>query len=283
MDFLVPTELTPQNQWQLELMIESFKSLNIEDKLLICFCSDSADNFIPDMTKNLSTHSNTMLIRNLGMTRGYTNLNKLYAIKAAIEEKRVGKKFFVLEPDMVICSTPKIETNESSCHFQVDPNFVPEFINQHTNLEKYFDIQPNAIESNQWASADSPMCFVDFPIEFFDELISKAEDYIYKQFYYDGKIWDRSINAVINVALYKYIGKYNAFANFDYKCSLHSKVLCNFIHYEHGYHPLFHKNMFPFKPPHFFSLGNPFKTLAEYAPTTSFQFISNLAQKYLKK
>ena len=33
MDFFVSTELTPQNQWQLELMIESFKTIGLEDKL----------------------------------------------------------------------------------------------------------------------------------------------------------------------------------------------------------------------------------------------------------
>ena len=282
MDFFVAAELTPQNQWQLELMIESFKALNIQDNLLICFCTDSADNFIPEMTKNLSVHKNTMLIRNFGQLRGCNELNKLYAIKAAIKEKRLGEKFFVLEPDMTICSEPIVDTNESSCHFQVDPTFVPEFINQHTNLKKYFDMEPNEIESNQWSSADFPMCFVQFPYEFFDQLIAEAEDYIFKQLYYEDKVWDRSINAILNIALYKHIGKYNAIANFDYKCSLHSKVVNKFIHYEHGYQPLFHKNMFPFNPPFYFSLGNPFKTLTEYSPTPPFQVLSNLAQKYLK-
>lgn len=284
MEFFVSVELTPQIQWQIELMIESFNALNMQDKLLICFCSDSADDFIPDMVKNLGNHVNTMLIRNLGKTRGHTDLNKLYGIKTALEQKRLGKKFFVLEPDMVICSPPKIETNEISCHFQVDPTFVPEFINEHTDLEKYFNIQPNAIESNQWSAAGSPICFVDFPVEFFDQMILDAEDYVYKQFYYNEKVWNRSMQVIMNMTLYRYIGKYyNAYASFDYKSSLHSKTVNNFIHYEHGYQPLFHKNMFPYKPPHFLSLGNPFKTLAEYSPTPAFQFISNLSKQYLKR
>ncbi len=284
MDFLVAAELNPQNQWQIELMIESFNALNAQDKLLVCLCSDVADNFIPDMTKNISKHSNTMLIRNFGQLRGYSELNKLYAIRAAIEQKRIGKKFFVLNPDMILCHMPTVESDDNaSCHFQVDPTFVPELIDQNTDLQSYFNIKANSISSNQWASADTPICFCNFPIEFFEELIFDAEKYIYNQFYKNEKIWNRSIQTLFNIALYKYMGNFSAYAKYEFKCTLHSKVINNFIHYEHGYQPIFHKNMFKFTPPYYFSLGNPFKTLAEYSPTPTFQLISKLAQMYLRK
>ena len=40
MKYFVSATLSPQVQWQLELMIESFKSLGIEDKLFIYLAVD---------------------------------------------------------------------------------------------------------------------------------------------------------------------------------------------------------------------------------------------------
>ena len=47
--------------------------------------------------------------------------------------------------------------------------------------------------------------------------------------------------------------------------------------------PIFSKNMFGFKPPEYFSFGNPFKVLSEYSPTMAFMRMSNVAKSYLEK
>jgi len=282
MDFLVCSELNPQNQWQLELMIESFRSINAQDRLVICFTTNDGTKFMPEMTKNLSSHQNTMLIPDFGSIKGYHGFNKLFGIITAMREKRVGNKFVLLEPDMVICRVPKVAESDRSCTYQTNNSFTIDMVNDQSGLLESINSDIESFEKKNWPRAVTPMIFTNFPIEFFEELVSIMENYVYKQYLNKGKVWDGTVNAVFNLGLHKHIGEYNPYPIYDLACSMHANKLGYFVNYHDGFMPMFHKNMFPYTPPNFFSLGNPFKVLSQYSPTQAFQYMSGLAQLYLQ-
>lgn len=282
MEFIVPAELNPQNQWQIELMIEGFKVLGLQDKLVVCLATDDPKSFIPEMTKNLSAHRNVMLIRNHGAARGFEPLNRLYGVRAAILDGRVGETFFVLEPDMVPCRVPTVDTSVACCTYQFDPNFFLEVINVNTPTKRHFGFEPGEVGNDSWACAGPLMCFHGFPVEFFEEVIKESESYVYRQFYDTGSAWDRSVQSATNMVMHRHLGRFTARALYDMECNLMSDRLATFIHYETGFPPLFTKSMFPYSSPQRFSLGNPFKTLSQYAPTQPFQYLSQIATQYLR-
>lgn len=282
MKFIVPAELNPQNQWQIELMIQGFKLIGLEESLVVCLATDDPNSFIPEMTKNLSTHRNIMLVPNTGARRGFEPLNRLYGVRSALLDGRLGDTFFVLEPDMVPCRIPSTSEITPNCSYQFDPNFFLEVINVNTPTKRHFGLEPAEVRNDQWACAGPLMCFSGFPPEFFDELIFESEQYVYRQFYDSGVAWDRSVQSATNYVMHKHLGSFSAIASYDLECNLMSDKLATFIHYETGFPPLFTKSMFAYKPPHYLSLGNPFRTLSQYAPTPPFQYLSQLATQYLR-
>lgn len=282
MDFLVCSELNPQSQWQLELMIESFRSLSIQDRLVVCFTTNDGNNIMPEMTKNLSSHSNTMLMPDFGTIKGYHGFNKLFGIITAMREKRVGKKFVLLDPDMVICKVPKVPDNNRFCAYQTDSSFTIDMVDNESGLLEIVNSDLDSFQKKNWPMASTPMIFTNFPVEFFEELVSLMEAYVYKQYLKNDKVWDGTTNAIFNLGLHRHIGEYNPYPIYDLSCSMQANKLGCFINYRDGFMPMFHKSMFPYTPPNFFSLGNPFKILSQYAPTQAFQYMSALAQLYLQ-
>lgn len=282
MDFLVCSELNPQNQWQLELMIESFRSINAQDRLVVCFTTNDGNNIMPEMTKNLSSHQNTMLIPDFGILKGYSGFNKLFGIITAMREKRVGNKFTVLEPDMVICRIPKLPDNDRSCTYQTDNSFTIDMVDEESNILDFVKSDLDSFKKKNWPRATTPMIFNNFPVEFFEELVGIMDGYVYKQYLRNDKVWSGTVNAVFNLGLYNHIGEYNPYPIYDLSCSMQANKLGCFVNYKDGFMPMFHKSMFPYTPPNFFSLGNPFKVLSQYAPTQAFQYMSALAQLYLQ-
>jgi len=283
MKFFVSTGLSPQVQWQLELMIESFKYSNINDDLVICFATDSSDNLMKEMTKNLGNHKATMLMRDYGSERDYDGFNEIFGIITAMKEKKLGNQFFVLEPDMVIYRIPKLPENDRCCQYQVDPSFTIEAAEKETGIFSLLDIDIKTINKNNWPMATAPIGFSYMPVEFFEKMLVIADEYVYRQYIKNDNLCPKTMQAILNLTISKFLGEINAYPIFDLSCNMRATNIGNFIHYKEGFHPMFHKSMFPYTTSKFFSLGNPFKVLSQYAPTPAFQHMSNIAQRYLRQ
>lgn len=283
MDFFVSADLTPQNQWQLELMIESFKTIGLEDKLLVCVASENDPKILPEFSSNMRGHARTLVHRNIGAARGFEPLNKLYAVSFAMKDKVLSEKFVMLDLDTIIFSNPQDVQEQVFCRFQIDPYFTPELIEEKTGVKEHFGVDPKDLPSDKWPSAYGSMVFGGFPSEFFDETINLCERYVFNQIKSGKTPWSESVTAAINMQLHKYVGKYSAIGTYELDCDLFSNHPKNFINYRNGYMPVFSKSMFEFKPPSYFSFGNPFKVLSEYSPTMAFMRASNVAKSYLER
>lgn len=282
MKYFVSATLSPQVQWQLELMIESFKSLGIEDKLFIYLAVDGTPNYLDNYSKNIKSHKNLIKHINYGRKKGFEPLNVVFSIVSALNDGIIQDEFVLLPTDCIIYKEiEEVEEleNISFCKFQTDPLFTPELINKEVDL-KNFDLNVSDIPSDFWPYASSVFHFKNFSIDFFNELGRISEEYVFNQIKNKLQPWNKTIQIALNIQLRKYIGKYSSLQTNEMTCNLSSNQVNNFIHYETGYYPIFNKNMFLFNP---ISFGNPIEILAYNAPTLAFSYTSGIAQKYLKK
>lgn len=281
MDYFVSGNYEPFDQWQIELLIESFKYHKIEDKLFISLAKKPDMDLHPEFTKNLPKHERKQIHENIGSIRGHDGLNKFYALSWAVKEKLIEQPFFILEPDMVLHSIPKNIEENPVVSFQIDPYFNIELIQKNLDLEKILDIKDLKLEN--WPQIGKIIYFNGYPLEFFEETIDVYERILFRQLKETGKVWEYTDQLIWNLQIYNYFGRTSIKGVYDYESNMLNHYPRNFIHYEDGFVPAFHKDMFPFKAPNYISFGNPFKSLKNNAPTGAFNYMSKLAKNYLEK
>lgn len=276
MDYFVDLDQNPFNQWQLELLIESFRKHNLQDKLVVCLNQcDSVVN--PEFVVNTYHHGRVISHPNIGKLRGYDKLNSYYGMSWALEEGLLKQPFFKLPLDCVLFSAPVEAPDYPIVSYQIDPFFTPELVIENTGL---FDKEQ--LEEN-WPSAGEIYCFNKFPTEFFAQLIDLTERLVFRQLRKNGKFWDLTDRLALNLKLQESVGKVPIQGVYDYESDMYGNLPKSFIHYDKGFMPIFHKDMFAYSPPDYISLGNPFKVLSENFPSGAFHYMSVLAKSYLDK
>lgn len=279
MHYFVSTTYEPHYQWQIELLIESFKKHNMQDKLVVSFTKLDDEVLHPDFSANIISHPNIITHDNIGKTRGYSKLNDFYALYWALKAGHLEQPFMVIPTDSVMFSPPSVLTPDYPyLQYQVDPFFTPELVIN--NVGNIIDID---LKNENWPSMGSILCFTKFPIEFFEQGIELVESLVYKQLKENGKIWEYTERLAWNLMVFNRIGDVSILGVYDYESDMMSNFPKNFIHYDRGFLPIFHKDMFPYLSPNYFSFGNPFKVLGENSPTGAFKYMSDLANVYNRR
>lgn len=280
MKYFVGTTLSTEVQWQLELMIESFKYAGIEDKLYIFISTDGKPKFHESFCQNLTSHKNLFIQPNYGKRKGYLPLNCISNLIEAMNKKILGDEFVILPTDCVIYKEPESIEENSGCKFQTDLLFSPEVINQKIDMLSVFEINPTEITTEMWPYATQIIQFKNFHVTFFEDLLYRTERYLFNQFHKRIKHFPKTIQTAINLHLKMYIGKYLPIQTTTMCNQLLDHEINNFVHYDTGYYPIFNKSMFKYNP---VALADPFEILANNKPTFAFAYLSGLAENYLKK
>jgi len=278
MDYFVSLEQTPFSQWQLELLIESFKKHNLQDSLVVSIAKSEGDPVNPEFIYNTFNHKRIIGHQNVGKSRGFERLNVFYGISWALKEGLLKEPFFVMPLDSVLYSQPTDHPDYPAISYQIDPFFTPELVVENTG--KLFDKKD--LEEN-WPSIGDTMFFNKFPEIFFDQVIELTEKLVFRQLKESGKFWNLTDRLALNLKVQEYVGKVPILGAYDYESDMLSNFPKNFIHYDKGFMPIFHKEMFSYTPPDYISLGNPFRVLSENYPSGAFHYMSNLAKSYLEK
>lgn len=279
MDYFVNIEDTPYDHWQLELLIESFKILNLEDKLLVAVTS-STQNPIEEFLYNFRQHKRVINYPNIGAARGYNQLNRYYCLSACLEQGLLTQPFTLLEPDMIL-NIP-IQEYSQNIVLQLDPFFNLEYINSQFDITKYLEIIKNPIK---WIELGSTMVFKDVPISFFKSLPSLIEELAIKQIELSGKIFEDTDKIAMTINL---MMSHNLSINCVYDLEVPlvgHEINRNIIHYEHGLPPFFNKKMFQFKSPINFAMGtyNPILAIGKETSTPATLVVSGITNEYAAK
>lgn len=270
MQYFVSIENTPYYHWQLELLIQSFKKLNCEDKLIVAI-ADKKSAIYPEFLFNLSKHKKVFRHPQLAKN-GYKELNPLYAMSLAIRGKILEQPFVFLKPHVILRREPAHELIKYPQIILGKSEINAELIKENCEQEfkNFIPLSPVAIFNN-------------IPFTVFQETITLAEDLTKnnskKELY--KKIPDIAFS--INLSKYSNQGKIASIKDENLISDMLENDDSNFIEYEHGMPPVFNKSLFKFSPPLYFSAGDPIKILSDNFPSKNSYYIALLAKELMEK
>jgi hypothetical protein len=282
MEYLVSTENTPYCQWQLELLIESFKHHNCEDNLLVCLSGSDSDSTM--FWRNIPNHKRIQTHENIGEIRGYKGVNALYDLYFALKNKWISQPFAYIPIDVVLKNKLNIDfsSDYSEIVFSPSPFFTFELAEE--KVGSFWEITNKQKEDyeKKWVPLGPIMIFNKMPEILFERAIVLTEKLALQQILRKKPIWEHTATLAWSMILSDFSENLLLRGDYFLKMTMLDNGNCSFVHYEHGLPPVFNKTMFQYKKPEFLSFGNPFEVLSENSPTENAHFMSELAKKSLK-
>jgi hypothetical protein len=283
MQYLVVAENTQYYHWQLSLLIESFKKHNLQNDLCI-FLVDSNEKTNERFSKNLIEHQNKNIFENIGKTRGFDKLNKLYGMLWAIESNKIKQPFALIPADVILEKPINLDLHEyPEIYFNPDKDFNFNYVkNSVPNLLEILNRENKKIE-DYWISIGPVIVFNNMPIDFFRMFVVKAEILALKQLIYNQKIFDKTDRLALSINIFDFMNKGAIKEDYNLTKSMLEYNETSFIHYEHGMPPVFNKSMFRYDPPDYASFGDPYEAILENPATPSAYLMSELVKNIIEK
>ena len=283
MQYLVVAENTQYYHWQLSLLIESFKKHNLQNDLCI-FLVDSNEKTNERFSKNLIEHQNKKIFENIGKTRGFDKLNKLYGMLWAIESNKIKQPFALIPADVILEKPINLDLHEyPEIYFNPDKDFNFNYVkNSVPNLLEILNRENKKIE-NYWISIGPVIVFNNMPIDFFRMFVVKAEILALKQLIYNQKIFEKTDRIALSINIFDFMNKGAIKEDYNLTKSMLEYNETSFIHYEHGMPPVFNKSMFRYDPPDYASFGDPYEAILENPATPSAYLMSELVKNIIEK
>lgn len=268
MNYFVSIEKTSYDLWQIELLIQSFKKLGIQDNLYIAI-ADTNQPVNVNFTSNIKQHKNKFLFPNINGVK-----KQFFCLASLVYENKLPLPFVTIHPDMVIVKDiPKYDIDFVFSSFDEDQNYKNEFKNiaiNLTNRDTLPLIKPSAV---YYIGENIQKSFFDILYKF-----SLVLDKFSGNDWLEKAIWYLSVTEYCNDKEIT-IG-HQLFE----QCLLNYDLFANFIHYKHGYPPYFHKKHFQYKEPCFLSLeeSDPFKAICLVNSNESTKHIIDIVESYWK-
>jgi hypothetical protein len=255
-DYLTIIQNTPFFHWQTELLIESFKLLNMQDNLVIGVVPSNKKSLV--CTKNLKDHKRKF--QSDKYPSDFLPINQAYLTYVALKKEIIKQPFALIHSDTIIVQPLNLIENNIS--FSVNPFILQDF-------KKFDKILPLG-----------GICqFNDVPIIFFERVMYNTNQLINKL---DADLVNRAA-WMQTLAEYNAKGKVEGIP-IEVKMWENLTKESSFIHYSKGYPPFFNKKMFSFNFNFSMSADNVFNVLEnpENDITTSTHYIQQLIKLYKK-
>jgi len=278
MNYFVCADNSPYFQWQLDLLLESFKLHGTDDLLLVALVPSSQAPQ-PLFCTNLRKHPRIMAAGDIGRLRGYERLTPIYAISSALKAGHLRQPFMIVRPDCVMFDPPSVKSEKvAKIVVQGDPLFTLDSVRENIpNLHEYFG-------GKEWPTVGNIMYFDKIPPEFFSRVSFLTELLAYEQLKNGKNIWPDTDRAAWAVVISEMITQTHVQIVYTWEMPLvASGAKHNFISYEKGVPAHFSKPMFMFNP---ISFGDPYeilKSLPTKYHTEAIEYISRLSKKCLEK
>lgn len=275
MEYFVSIENSGYFYWQVDLLLESFKSTKV-DGPIVAIAKNNASQKPSMFAKNIIEHSNKFFHENLGRERGYLPINKPYAILLALKNKLLSSHFAVLHPDMVLVN-PLKEYEENIVFHAQAPN---------SDFKKHIDPYLEKIaKARKLDLKDFPphiplggtIIFRDVKPDFFERVMLRMAQ-LYRE--HGDKKFDIA-KAAWTITIYEHLGLYTVRGLHLEKQLLDHEVKTNLIHYRNGLPPLFSKKFYGFED--FQMMKDPYQVLLEYNPSDATNYVQKLVRSYQSK
>ena len=266
MNYFVSVEDSYYHSWQIELLIESFKVLGLEDNLYISVAQSDKEYLKNNI--NFSTHAKKYIHKNIGRQTGILKLNKWGSLYTLIENNILSLPVTVIDPDTVIQKDIKIQ--DEQLVFSIDHSFV-----YNKRYAKLVRLSKN--ETNKWPNLGEVFVFNELPLNFFNDMA------IFCQMVG----LDPNKYQVDKVALFATLCKHKVSkisASNDIEGNLIESQLKNIISYRHGVNPVFNKKLYKSNDMNFsMATDNPINLLSKMDHTPSLEYVSKVAKRIINR
>jgi hypothetical protein len=282
MEYFVSTDQRAYHDWQIELMIESFKAQGLENKLIITAAETNEQRY--NKLHNTLGHAKYFQHSNIGMQRGFSKLNELYSLAWCINNGKINYPICIMQPHVVLFNK-NYEINfpegQASLNVAIDPFFTFQLANQKAG--DFWQKQINTMNyyKDNWLPIGSLIFINNIPIEFINRTIAVAEYLIVEQIINKIPVWEDTVKLAWVINTIDFIGRININASYIYASSMNNGNITPFIDYNHGLSPHFNKSMFLYAPPVCMSFGDPIETLLNCHSSPNADYMSELSNKII--
>lgn len=285
MQYFVSAENTSYFYWQLELLIESFAMLGLEDSLVIAMAENDSQK-VGGFSSNLVRHANKFVHPNEGRHMGYLPLNRVGSIRYALAYGLLKFPFAVIHADMVM-RRPLDEPEEGQPtvllnNFEDFPMSEEEIVKGEiaTSLKSLAEERGVSVE-------DLPKVpFLSPPIVFNKSFESISEVFL-----------ARLQNNIVSIAerrgpsfpCEKAAWELTLTESFQH-CSVLGKFMAapllfdsdevNFVHYRTGIPPVFNKRFYRYEDGVYLAGQGPYDTLLEHNTSLGTDFVQKVVRSY---
>lgn len=216
------------HEWQIDILLNSFKNLKLDDKLFIAVATNKKNrNYKKD---------NFYFFKDIGSEKEYLKYNKWYSLYLLIKSGTLKQPIVVLEPHMLLASPINYDfssnvTYQPSNEFNYSDKYLIKNINMHNQdyIKKY------------WFNFGDTVIFNNLKEDFFLDILIKIESYsLYLDDYNNlDKIalsqclWDYALNQELNIR-----------PQIDIESTLNQNNLKSILNYRHGFKSIFNKNFY---------------------------------------
>ena len=281
MDYFISFETCPFNEWQMELLLESFKKHELTENLMLATTRKNCISYWS--VENLKNHPHKIIHENIGDKKGYLPLNDIYSLIWCLEKEKISMPLAIIPPHSVIKKPlPKFNEDNKSIVFlyQVDPFFTFEQAEKNTG-EFWKNYKEKKHYMENWANLGTIMVMDNMPKIFFMKVAKIMEELIVHQIMEKKPIWEHTNRLAWTICLADNKEDIQIFTPKDLITMMLSQKDGSIIDYQMGLPPIFSLSMFRFPEPDYFSFGDPIKILSDCIQTPNSHYISNLATKIL--
>jgi hypothetical protein len=284
MKYFVSVDKCAFHDWQLELLLESFNTLSLENDLCLATTTNSSNRY--PFVSNIKNHKIIYQYEDVGKLKGFRPINELFQLTTFIKDNIISMPLVVLRPHMVI--KQKIEQvikNDKSRAFIFgsDPYFT--FTKAVENCGEFWECCDNDENyyRNNWFRLGSVFVLTGMPDWIVNKVIKVAESLLIHQISKSLIPWSETCRLAWIITMNDLKNNIEIIHDETLSSIMNEGKNTVFVDYEHGLPPDFNRLMYKFEPPLGLSLGDPIEALSHMISTPNAHFISKLCHQILKK
>lgn len=270
MEFLVIAENKPYYQWQIELLIESFKLLKLQEHLYVFLIGENEKKF----SKNIDQHKNCFYLKDKSLKYGFNYFNFFESI-IWFKEIFHDKDFSIIDSDCLFVKDNFSSLKDKNIVYQTE---VVKNDSIETILNNLFNFRIYQICSFLYFSKNISSNFFKKSLNFTESLIVEIIRRNLNQNFINNHIFKYGL--ILN-SVYEKINVNTTYNIINFPQSNILKY--NFLSYKHDIKPFFKKNDFEFVKDSFTMKKHidPFVALTELPDFPNCLPVKQIAKSYL--
>ena len=287
MEYFVSAGNKAYHHWQLELLIQSFKEYDIEDKLVVAI-SSSEDPLYKNFCNNLKNHKRIFEYDcdgSFGPERGLVGLHEV------LKTGELSQPFTFLRSDTILMHpTGGTSIEEDANNYEIQFSHNPLM-----NLKHFKEHGIANDHEGGWIELGNVLCLNNIELSFFERLChrmvditSNKEKYFKDPYltYKNKKVWEAFAEKVCwIITIIENANNLRLKGITDLEISLYNNHTASFlIDYSNGLPPFFTKNTYKYENNYYCTdFETPFEALSDRFNTTTTSYVSNIVRNYLKE